>query len=177
MNSPTEKNARQEKTSGFQQDLEYLRQIPLFQNLDYECLKLLAMLSRKVEVIEGDQLMVQGEDDGSACLLINGKLESFHEDEGTRYLTRSYEPGQFIGSVALFGVSIRLFSVVAVEKSIVLRINRDGFQKVMQKFPDMIIRVAANLTIGLVDWERAQLTLAEGRIRGGEETSFGISLL
>jgi CRP-like cAMP-binding protein len=177
MNSPTEKNVEAERTSGFQQDLEHLRQVPLFQNLDYECLKLMTMLCKKVEYIEGDLLMDQGEDDGTAYLLIAGKLESYHKREQVRYHVQSYEPGQFIGGIALLGKAIRFFTVEATEKSTVLRINRTGFQKVMQKFPDSMSKIAANLAEALSGWEQNQLNLANHRTLEEKEQLLGISLL
>lgn len=177
MNSPTGKNAETERTSGFQQDLEHLRQVPLFQNLNYECLKLMAMLCRKAEIIDGDRLMVQGEDDGCAYLLITGKLESFHHRDGVRYHIGAYEPGQFIGGLALLGKSIRLFTVEATETSTILRINREGFRKVMQQFPDSMTKIAANLAVELSDWEQNQLNRAENRMLEEKEQLLGISLL
>ncbi|MCG6930851.1 MAG: cyclic nucleotide-binding domain-containing protein [Desulfofustis sp.] len=177
MNLPTGESAEQQRASGFKQDLEHLRQVPLFQNLEYECLKLLTMLTRKIELIEGDQLMVQGEDDGNAYLVTTGKLESFHTRDATRYHIQWYEAGQFVGSFALLGTSIRLFTVEAVEKSTLLRINRIGFQKVMQKFPDAMMRIGANLADEVSGWEQDQLNRADGGILERPELVLGISLL
>jgi len=154
MNSSTEKNTDKQKHSGFQQDLDFLRQIPLFQNLEYECLKLMAMLSKKVDFVEGDQLMVQGEDDGNAYYIISGKLNGSYKKNDTQYPVQLIEPGQFIGGIALLGKSIRLFTIQAMEKSTVLRLNRDGFQKIMKQYPDSMVKIAANLTAGLTTWEQ-----------------------
>lgn len=157
MNSSTEKNTESVKTSGFKQDLEYLRQIPLFQNLDFECLKLLAMLSKKIEFVDGDQLIVEGEDDGFAYYLIQGKLISYYNRNGTVYQVRSHEPDQLVGGLGLFGKLFSLFTVEAVEKSTALRISREGFQKVMLQFPTTMPQIAANMTSEMVRWEQRRL--------------------
>ena len=177
MNSSTEKKAEQEKTSGFQQDLEYLRQVPLLQNLDFECLKLLAMLSRKIELIDGDQLIVQGEDDGFAYYLIQGKLNSSYKQNDIVYPVQSHEPGQFIGGMGLFGKSIRLFTVEAVEKTTVLRLHREGFQKVMVQFPETMAQLSANLSAEMVRWEQNRLnSLDDANLEQAMDT-LGISLI
>lgn len=177
MSSFTEKNTESEKTSGFKQDLEYLRQIPLFQNLDFECLKLLAVLSRKIEFIGGDQLIVQGENDGFAYYLIQGKLTSYYKRNDTVYPVQSHEPGQFIGGLGLLGKLFSLFTVEAVEKSTVLRMHREGFQKVMLQFPGTMPQIAANMTSELIRWERNRLNSIDDENLEQTVHTLGISLL
>jgi len=177
MNSSTEKNAESDKASGFQQDLEYLRQIPIFRSLDFECLKLLALLSKKIELIDGDQLMVQGEDDGSACYLIQGKLKSFYKRNDTIYPLQSIEPGQFIGAAGLFTKSMRLFTVEADEKSTILRVSREGFQKVMLQFPETMVQIAAKFSSEIVHWEQGRLNTLEEQELEQAMPGLGVSLL
>ncbi len=177
MNSSTERHADSQKQSEFQQDLDFLRQVPLFQGLDYECLKLMAMLSKRIDLIEGDQLMVQGEDDGSCCYIISGSLKSFHNRNGTDSAVQTYEPGQFLGGLALLGKTIRLFTVQAMTESTILRLNRDSFQKVMQQFPGSMTKISANLAAELTGWERNRLKQAgDETLESGNRLS-GISLL
>jgi len=52
MNSSTERSAESDKRTGFEQDLDHLRKVVLFQGLEYECLKLIAMLCKQIEMIE-----------------------------------------------------------------------------------------------------------------------------
>ncbi len=177
MNSSTEKSADREKHSGFQQDLDSLRQIPLFQGLDYECLKLIAMLSKRIDLIEGDLLMVEGEDDGNGYYLISGILKSFYKKDSIEYQVQNYKPGQFIGGLALLGKSIRLFTVYAAEQSTVLRLNREGFQKIMQQFPNSMTKIAANMALELAGWEKDLLARADEKELEGENQVLGISLL
>ena len=177
MNSSTGKNTEPEKTSAFQQDLEYLRQIPLFQNLDFECLKLLALLSKKIRLVEGDQLIVQGEDDGFAYYLIDGSLSCFLTRDGRVYPLPSIEPGRFIGTMGLFTKSVRLFTVQALEQSTVLRMHREGFQKVMLQFPESMRQITANLSAEIVRWEQGRLNTAEDDEIQQAPHTLGISLI
>lgn len=177
MNSSTGRSAESEKRTGFEQDLDHLRQVRLFQGLDLEHLKLIAMLSRKVDLIEGDQLMVQGEDDGNAYYLITGKLQGFHRKSGIDYPMLVVEPGEFIGGLALLGTAIRLFTVQATETSSLLRLPRDSFQKAMQQFTGNMAKIAANMASEVADWEKNVLIQIEEKELEVGNQSLGISLL
>jgi CRP-like cAMP-binding protein len=177
MNSSTERNVESDKRTGFEQDLDHLRKVPLFQGLDYECLKLIAMLCKQIEMIEGDQLMVQGEDDGYAYYLVTGSLQIFHRQDDVDYPLKTLEPGQFIGGLALLGKTIRLFTVQANEKSTLLRLHRDNFQKVMEQFAGNMTRIAANLASELTGWEKDILNLTDRKELEGGNQVLGISLL
>ena len=177
MNSSTERSANQQKQTVFKQNLEYLREIKLFQGLDYECLKLLTMLSKQIDLVEGDKVMVQGEDDGCAYLLLNGNLKSSYRLYDRLYQLRDHPPGQFLGGLALLGHAIRLFTVYASEPSSVLRIKRDGFQKVMDQYPDSMVKVAANHAAVLRAWEQELLNQIEDEEQETENRSLGVSLL
>lgn len=177
MNSSTEKSTDQAKHSGFQQNLEYLREIPLFQGLDYECLKLLTMLSKQIDLIEGDKLMVQGEDDGCAYYLIDGNLKSSYRIYDKLYQLREYTPGEFLGGLALLGPAIRLFTLYATVSSSVLRLKRDGFQKVMDQHPESMVKVAANLASVMRVREQDLLSRVESGEMDPGSLALGVSLL
>ena len=177
MNSSTEKSADQEKQSVFKKNLEYLREIPLFQGVDYECLKLLTMLSKQMDLIEGDKLMVQGEDDGCAYYLLDGALKSSYRIYDRLYQLRDHAPGQFLGGLALLGPAIRLFTLYASEPSSVLRLKRDGFQKVMDQYPDSMVKIAANLAAVLRAREQDLLNLIGDEEPETGNQALGVSLL
>jgi CRP-like cAMP-binding protein len=177
MNSSTERSANQQKQTVFKQNLEYLREIKLFQGLDYECLKLLTMLSKQIDLVEGDKVMVQGEDDGCAYLLLNGNLKSSYRQYDRLYQLSDHPPGQFLGGLALLGPAIRLFTVYASEPSSVLRLKRDGFQKVMDQYPDSMVKVAANLAAVLRAKEQDLLNQIGDEERETGNLVLGVSLL
>ncbi len=161
MSLSTEKVTEQEskKTSGFQEDLEHLRKAPLLRGLDYECLKLLAMLCRRITYITGDQLMVQGEDDGHAFLILSGRVHGIYTGGDTRQVIRQFGPGKFVGGCALLGKPPRLFTLQATEETMTLRLNREEFQKTLQQFPAGIFKITANLVTELVEWDRSLLDI------------------
>lgn len=166
-----------EKTSGFQEDLEHLRQASMLRGIEYDCLKLLAMLSRRVKLIVDDQVMVQGEDDGYAFLVLSGQIKAVHQRDDTDRIITRIGPGRFVGGCALLGRLPRLLTLVASEETVILRLSRDEFKKTVQQFPSAITQMNRNLLSELVDWDRNLLEAIEA----GEEPNFlqavGVSLL
>ena len=159
MSLSTEKPTVQQKNraSGFQEDLEHIRQAPLLRGLDYECLKLLAMLCRRITLITDDQLMVQGEDDGHAFMILSGKVNAIYTKGETTQVICQFGPDQFVGGCALLGRLPRLFTLQATEETAVLRLSREEFQKTVQQFPHAISQITGNLVSELVGWDRSRL--------------------
>lgn len=178
MSLSTEKATEQETiiTSGFQEDLEHLRQTPLLRGLDYKCLKLLAMLCRRTTLIVDDQLMVQGEDDGHAFMILSGKVNALYTEGDKSQVICQFGAGQFIGGTALFGKSQRLFTVQAAEETTILRLRREEFRKVIEQFPGALSKITSNLVSELVAWDR---TMLEKHIAAKDKYSdfLGVSLL
>jgi len=164
------------KSSGFKEDLEYLRQVPLLRSLDYECLKLLAMFCRRVEFIDDDQLMVQGEDDGYAFLILSGQVKAVFTENDADTVIRQYGTGEFVGGCALLGRMVRIFTLQATEETTALRLGREQFQKALQQFPTSISKITGSLLLELLEWDRSQLDMknAEG---GSDYHALGVSLL
>lgn len=164
------------KTSGFQEDLDHLRKAPLLRGLDYECLKLLAMLCRRITFITGDQLMVQGEDDGHAFLILSGRLNGVYTEGDTSQVIRQYGPGKFVGGCALLGRTPRLFTLQATAETMTLRLNREEFQKTLQQFPAGISKITANLVSELVEWDRSLFDMQTTK-ENVDYRALGVSLL
>ena len=178
MSLSTEKPTDQQtkKASGFQEDLEHLRQAPLLRGLDYECLKLLAMLCRRITLITDDQLMVQGEDDGHAFMILSGKVNAICTKGETSRVICQFGPGQFVGGCALLGRLPRLFTLQATEETAVLRLSREEFQKTVQRFPHAISQITGNLVSELAGWDR-NLMEASKVDNELEFQALGVSLL
>ena len=162
--------------SGFHQDLEHLRQIPMLSGLEYGCLKLLAMLCRTIDFRTGEQLIVAGEDNDCAYFIVSGRLVASYTEDETEHVVREFNSGHFICGAALLGSEPALFGLHAAEDARVLCLHREEFQKAMQKFPNGISQIAASLVSDLVRWDRSMLAMP--RKNGAYDySSVGVSLL
>ena len=178
MSLSTEKTADQVKhrNSGFQEDLEKLWQAPMFHRLEPDCLKLLTMLCKRIDFVVDDELMVQGEDDGNAYLIMTGQLSAIYSAKSGSHVIRNYESGELVGGCALLGRMLRHFTLKATQNTTALQLSREDFQKVMQQFPKNVALFASSLISELVDWDRILLERqqAEGKF---DSRTLGISLL
>lgn len=156
MSLSTGNNTKQKSntSSGFQEDLAYLRGVSMFRGLDYECIKILAMLCRRITLIADDQLMVEGEDDGCAFVILSGNVKVYCTAEANNQLICQFGAGKFIGGSALLGKFPRLFTVQATEETETLRLNREEFQKVLEQFPEAVAKITGNLLSELAAWDR-----------------------
>lgn len=178
MNLSTEKLTDRDgkKTSGFQEDLEHLRQASLFRGLDYEGLKLLAMVCRRITFIAEDQLMVQGEDDGHAFFILSGQVEALYGEDGTSRCIAMFPAGKFVGGCALLGKEPSLFTLQATEETVTLRLGREEFRKTLEQFPRSMAKITGNLVSELVDWDRSLLETQKGE-GNTDFSALGVSLL
>lgn len=162
--------------SGFHQDFELIRDIYLLRGLEHECLKILAMLCRRQEYSGGDQLVVQGEDNDSAFLVISGQLDALHTTGDKHQPICEYRPGQFVYGCALLGRALPVLTLKAKIDSMVLCFRREEFQKTLRQFPLSMSRIIDNLMSELVKWDR---NLLEKQDQGGifDCQTIGISLV
>ena len=89
--------ANDDKLSGYLQDLENIRGIPLFQGLDYECQKLIAVVCKRITFHSDDQLIEHGEDAEFAYYLLSGQAGAWLPRDNENDKIRTYEQGDFIG--------------------------------------------------------------------------------
>lgn len=174
MSLSTGNNTKQKANivSGFQEDLAQLRSVPLFRGLDYECLKILAMLCRRVTLVADDQLMVEGEDDGCAFVILSGNVKACRTVGTSTRIICQFGAGDFIGGSALLGKSPRLFTVQATEETETLQLNREELQKVLEQFPEAVSKITGNLLSEITAWDR---NLLEGDDWNPE--TIGVSLI
>ena len=171
---PTEQ--KEKKQSRFQEDFESLRRVSLFNNLDFECLKLLAMICRRMDFFDGDELMVSGEDDGNAFLILTGKLHAFSSKDEPDNMIHEYGAGDFVGGCALLGRMPRVFTLLAMEKTTTLCLSREQFQKAIKQYPDGITRVSSNLATVLTKWDQ-HLVEKQRTGKVSDYSNLGVSLI
>ncbi|EPR41737.1 putative transcriptional regulator, Crp/Fnr family [Desulfovibrio sp. X2] len=175
MSSSTERNepCAAKQSCEFTQNIELLRQVPLFAALPLEPLKILAYLAQRETFAAGDILFHEGEADGQAFYIISGNARLLREEEtGTREL-RDYGEGEFLGGLGLLGEMRRLFSLRAETQIRALVLTRERFAKVLEQFPDIHARLGEAMVKFIGEWEEHVL-----RDQGSECLAYcGVSLL
>ncbi|THB78723.1 MAG: cyclic nucleotide-binding domain-containing protein [Desulfobulbaceae bacterium] len=155
-----EKNISQEpqKQSDFKQDFDVLRRTYLLSNLSTDCLKLFAMLSKRVVMVDDETLTDQGEVLDKAFYLISGLLEVLYQGENSSpEVIGVFEPGTFGGGASLLARMQSNFSLRAQGSCQLITIGRLEFEKIERKFPEIRQQMVANLVQELVRKDREMM--------------------
>jgi len=140
------------------QNLELLRQTYLFSGVPLEALKVFAYLCSREKFKQGEYLFRQGEDDGQAFYIINGRAVLEREEgRGKREIRQCHE-GEFMGGLSLMGSMQRLFSMKAATDMICLILVRETFSRTLSQFQDIMPSLIKALVGGVDGWEKAFLS-------------------
>ena len=112
-------------------DVALLERVPTLRLLGRESLRMLAIGSEQREVARGAVLFQQGEDADSGFVVQRG---GFRVDDGAG-AEMTAGPGTLLGELALVVAMRRPSSATALERSIVIRITRSLFQRVLESDP------------------------------------------
>jgi len=162
--------------SELEQNLEFLRQTYFFSGIPLETLKVFAYLCTREKFKAGEFLFRQGEDDGQAFYIIEGKAVLEYERNGDTTIIRDCDTGEFLGGLTLVGGMRRLFSLKASQDTTCLILNREKFAKALEQFQDLMPKIFKALVTGIDSWE--ERFLADRTDKCGDcMERLGVSLL
>ncbi|MBI1374257.1 MAG: cyclic nucleotide-binding domain-containing protein [Phycisphaera sp.] len=117
--------------------VEILRQIPLFQHLNYKDLMKVLNVASVATYEEGEQVIAEGEVDGRLFICLNGRVQVVKQDQ----VLAELQSGDFFGEMALIDKAPRSADVVALERSQMIRIGRENFFTLLNLEPRMGIKL------------------------------------
>ncbi len=145
-------------SSEFQENIEILRQIYFFSGLPLETLKIFAYLCTREKFKQGEYIFRQGEDDGQAFYIVDGKARLERHYNDTAMEVRVCETGEFLGGLTLLGETGRLFSLQSIADTTCLVLNREKFSKTMEQFPELLMKICKAVALSIDTWEKRFLT-------------------
>ncbi len=143
-------------------DIRSLSGVGLFTELNSEQLRLLAFGAERVRLLKGRDLYRQGQRADCAFVVVEGRIDLYSEDHGQRRILHSAGPGTMLGEFALISETERLTGAYAAEDSVVIRLNRNLFRRVLEEYPDIAARLHAEIADQLKTMIR-RLTALESR--------------
>ncbi len=127
--------------------VEVLRKVPLFSGLDKEDLNALASIVTRKEFAKRDTLFHQGDPGDEFMILTEGSVKvELMNSEGKELTLTILTPFQFLGELALLDDVPRSATVVSMEQSVLLSINKRDFARVLETYPRMSIPMLRQLT-------------------------------
>ena len=129
-----------------EQNIAFLRRVPLFSGLTEQQIERLAAGSVRRNFPRGRVIVTEGEPSQSLYILLSGRAKVQRSDtEGKEVILAVIGPGECFGEMSLIDDSPRSASVITIDTSDFMAINKESFKSMMLSSPEMSLRIMAGL--------------------------------
>ena len=130
---------------GLSEEVELLRNIPLFSKIEPAKLKLLAFTSERMTYASGDELFHQGDSGDAAYIIIGGAAEILIDTDNGPMSVATVGRNDIVGEIAILCDVPRTATVRASEELETLKISKDLFFRLIAEFPQISIEIMREL--------------------------------
>lgn len=123
------------------EEVELLRKIPLFANLEPSKLKLLAFTSERITYEQDQILFRQGDMGDAAYIIVEGEAEVTVSTPNGEIVVATLSRNDFVGEIAILCDVPRTATVQAKTKVVTLRIAKELFFRLIAEFPQMSVEI------------------------------------
>ncbi|HSD34861.1 MAG TPA: cyclic nucleotide-binding domain-containing protein [Alphaproteobacteria bacterium] len=123
------------------QEVELLRNIPLFAKVDPAKLKLLAFASERAVFAPGETLFHQGDPGDAAYIIMEGEAEVLINGPSGPIAVATIGKNDFVGEIAILCDVPRTATIRSRTALTTLRITKDLFLRMLMDFPAIAIEV------------------------------------
>jgi len=127
------------------EEVELLRNIPMFANIEPSKLKLLAFTSERMAFKDGDVLFRQGEQGDSAYVIIGGEADVIVDTPKGPLTVAKLKRNDIVGEIAILCDVPRTATVKASSKLEAMVIAKDLFFRLIMEFPQMAVEIMREL--------------------------------
>ncbi|UDL96062.1 MULTISPECIES: cyclic nucleotide-binding domain-containing protein [Lichenihabitans] len=140
------------------EDIEVLREVPIFASVELSKLKLLAFASQRMAFDTGQTLCREGESGETAYVIIKGQADVSVRAGDSEVTVATVGRNDFIGDMAILCDMPRTATVTAACRCETLVIGKSQLMGLLRSFPDMGIAMMRVLATRL---ERTNRALAQ----------------
>ena len=133
-------------------DIAFLERLPILRRLGAPALRILAIGVESYTVQAGEVLFSAGEPADCAYIVQRGSFALKGRPPGENDVVAP--PGILLGESALLAETERPVTAVAREDSVVLRVSRTMFLKMLESFPDAAVRIRDLIASRTEQWAR-----------------------
>lgn len=141
-----------------QEEVELLRNIPLFAKIDPSKLKLLAFTSERLTYAADENLFEQGDAGDAAYIIIGGEADVIVGTPGGPLVVATLKQNEIVGEIAILCDVPRTATVRAKTQLTALRITKELFFSLIIEFPEIAVEIMRELATRL---ERTTTQLRE----------------
>jgi CRP-like cAMP-binding protein len=133
------------------EEVDLLRQVPLFANVATSKLKLLAFASERMCFAPGQEICREGDAGDSAFVIIDGDADVVVSSSSGPITVAKLGRNAFVGEIAILTDVPRTATVHAITRVETLRIKKDLFFQLTEEFPQMAVELLRVLAQRLHD--------------------------
>jgi len=150
-------------------EINFLRSVPIFAELEEKDLLKIARLGTRQKYKRGNIVVLEQESGAALFVIISGKVKVVRMDEeGREVILSLFGPGEFFGEMSLLDGMARSASVVATMKAELFMLHRRDFLELLHQYPMVATSLLAELAMRLrkADMQIKSLSLkdAAGRV-------------
>ncbi len=127
------------------EEVEVLRNIPLFAKLEPAKLKLLAFTSERLSYEAGQPLFQQGDPGDAAYIVMDGAADVMINTPKGPVKVATLGRNAIIGEIAILCDVPRTATVLANQPTVTLKINKDTFFRLVNEFPQIAVEIMREL--------------------------------
>ncbi len=146
-----------------EQEVEILRRIPLFANVEPAKLKLMCFASERITYKSGQSLCEQGDIGDAAYIIIEGSADVIVTRE-VPLVVAQVGKDDIVGEIAILVDIPRTATVTATSELTALKITKDLFFRMVTDFPEMGVQIMRVLAQRL---EHTTAQLLQARTEAG----------
>lgn len=141
------------------EEVELLRNIPMFAKMEPSKLKLLAFTSERLTYEPGQVLFNQGDMGDAAYIIVEGEAVVVVDTPKGQLTLATLTRNDFVGEIAILCDVPRTATVQAKSQLVTLVISKELFFRLVSEFPQMAVEIMRELA-HRVEKTTAQLTAA-----------------
>lgn len=126
-------------------EVQSLRQVPMFRDIDPARLKLLAFTSERVQFADGQRFFSQGDASDAAYVILDGRAQVLLNTPGGEITVAELSDNALVGEMGILSDSPRSATIMAAEPTTALRIDKRVFLELLAQFPQMSLAVMREL--------------------------------
>ena len=150
--------------TSLKEEVEILRRVPLFAQLDPAKLKLLAFTSERMSFLPDQDLCKQGDVGDAAYVILSGDASILVNQNGNEIAVAQVGKDAVIGEIAVLCEVPRTATVRAISKLQTLKIDKETFLRLIREFPDMGIEIMRELADRLTK-TTSELSVARSELK------------
>ncbi len=147
-----------------EKEVEILKRIPLFSNIDNSKLKLMCFASERMTFTAGEVLCRQGEPGDSAFIILDGKADVQVDKPEGKMTVATLSTNDIVGEIAILCDVPRTATVVAQGELTALKVTKDFFFRMVGDFPEVAVEIMRVLAHRL-EQTTAQLMAARAKAK------------